>query len=741
MPFDPRRLAVASLHDALSLLLVGLLSLVSTVLAAATASPDFSSALQAASEHRRAGNLRLALEILEGVRVQAGAACPARVLGELGATYFQANRFAEAEPPLREAYARSESALERALFANDLGNLSASRGRREEATRYYQEARQLSPQDPGIAVSAGLNLARLTPTERRSAQLSALRGEIEQVRDEHERARYLVNLGTQARGLHPPATRLAFDSLTQARKLADALRDDWLSAQALDGLAQLYEDDGRTADALKLNDQAIDKLRPQADADLLIGLHWRRGRLLRAEGHEELSLQAYQLAVERIESVRQDIPVTYVDGRSSFRETLEPVYLGLAELLLRRAASASGATRAQLYRRARDAVELIKQTELQDYLGDRCQVQGSTTLSSSRLPQGVAVVYPVILADRLALLVETPQGIEALEVAIDAEALREKAIAFASTVRQAGPDYLVRGQELYDLLLRPIEPMLVASRAEILVVVPDGPLRLVPFAALHDGKRFVVSKYAISIVPGLTIGNVASPAEDLGPVLLAGLSEPGPVLRKLSAEGLEALTSAGPAGDTDSGDLKQGLALPGVSEEIRALSTAIGGSRLLDSEFTADRFRTEVSSGKYRVVHIASHAVFSRSAQSSFILAYDEMLTLAELQRLLRSGEVQANPIDLLSLSACQTAEGDDRAPLGIAGAALQANAGSALGSLWPVEDSATKTLMVRFYELLAKEHQGKSKALQRAQAELLANPAFRHPFYWAPFILVGDWK
>jgi CHAT domain-containing protein len=162
---------------------------------------------------------------------------------------------------------------------------------------------------------------------------------------------------------------------------------------------------------------------------------------------------------------------------------------------------------------------------------------------------------------------------------------------------------------------------------------------------------------------------------------------------------------------------------------------------LLDSEFTADRFRTEVSSGKYRVVHIASHAVFSRSAQSSFILAYDEVLTLAELQRLLRSGEVQANPIDLLSLSACQTAEGDDRAPLGIAGAALQANAGSALGSLWPVEDSATKTLMVRFYELLAKEHQGKSKALQQAQAELLANPAFRHPFYWAPFILVGDWK
>jgi CHAT domain-containing protein len=133
--------------------------------------------------------------------------------------------------------------------------------------------------------------------------------------------------------------------------------------------------------------------------------------------------------------------------------------------------------------------------------------------------------------------------------------------------------------------------------------------------------------------------------------------------------------------------------------------------------------------------------VFSSSAQASFILAYDDVLTLDELQTLLRSGDVQSNPIDLLSLSACQTAEGDDRAPLGIAGAALRAHAVSALGSLWPVEDRATKTLMVRFYELLVTERQSKTRALQRAQTELLANPAFEHPFFWAPFILVGDWK
>jgi CHAT domain-containing protein len=741
MGSDRARLRHAFLNTSSLLLLIALLVAGADVSADEAPSGELSAALEMAGKHRREGNLRLAVEILEGVCRPAGDACPVRVLGELGATYFQANRFSEAEAPLREAYARSQGQPERALFANDLGNLSASRGHGDEAMRYYEEAQRLAPQNSGIAVSAGLNRVRLMPLAQRATQLQTLHGEIAQVQDEYERARYLVNLGTQARELRPPAARLAFETLTDARKLAETLRDDWLAAQALDGLAQLYEDRGRGADALKLNDQAIDKLRAEPDADLLIGLYWRSGRLLRALGREDPALQAYQLAVERIERVRQDIPVTYVDGRSSFRETLEPVYVGLAELLLRQAMRASGESRAQLLRRARDAVELIKQTELQDYLGDRCQVLGTMTLTGSRLPAGVAILYPLILEKQLALLVDTPRGIEVREVAVGAATLREKTTAFAAALRQGSPDYLPRARELYDLLLRPIEPLLAENKTDTLVVVPDGPLRLVPFAALHDGQRFVVSKYATSIAPGLSIGSLARPGKSLGPVLLAGLSEPGPVMSKLTAEGIEALTSGGPVRETPAVDLKAGLALPGVSEELRALSTTTGGSRLLDSEFTAERFRTEVGSGRYRVVHIASHAVFSSSAQSSFVLAYDEVLSLDELQHLLRTGEVESNPIDLLSLSACQTAEGDDRAPLGIAGAALRARAGSALGSLWPVDDSATKSLMVRFYELLAKERQGKAKALRSAQSELLDDPAFQHPFYWAPFILVGDWQ
>jgi CHAT domain-containing protein len=308
-------------------------------------------------------------------------------------------------------------------------------------------------------------------------------------------------------------------------------------------------------------------------------------------------------------------------------------------------------------------------------------------------------------------------------------------------VREAKPEYIGQARALYDLLLRPVEPLLTQGKVETLVVVPDGALRLIPLGALHDGERFAVAKYALATAPGLTITSAPRPGTDLGKVLLAGLSEPGPVLDKLPPQALERLTGTEGSRGVRSPDLKEGLALPGVTEEIRALKDETKGDRLLNSEFTVARFRTQVGTGGYRVVHIASHALFSQRAQTSFILAYDDVLTIDELQTLLRREEVQQNPIDLLSLSACQTAEGDDRAPLGIAGAALRAHAGSALGSLWPVDDEATKMLMVRFYEQLISGKASKAKALQQAQLQLIGNQSFEHPFFWAPFILVGSWQ
>ena len=331
--------------------------------------------------------------------------------------------------------------------------------------------------------------------------------------DARERARFLVNLGSQARALGKPGAPLAYRSLDQAARSHGRPGDRWLLAEAQDALAQLLRGPRPQRDALRLTEDAIAQLQSEPPSELLVELEWRRGRLYRALGRNDLALQSYQSAVEQIEAIRQDIPVEYVDGRSSFRATLEPIYLGLADLTLEQANRADGAQRAQLYRRARDTVELIKQTELQDYLGDRCLVESTRPLSASSLPPRTAVLYPVILDKRLALLLETSDGIQARHVDIDAAAVRAQALAFAASVREMKPEYMSQARALYDLLLRPVEPLLAQGKVETLVVIPDGALRLIPLAALHDGERFVIAKYAIATAPGLTITSASRAGE------------------------------------------------------------------------------------------------------------------------------------------------------------------------------------------------------------------------------------
>ena len=110
------------------------------------------------------------------------------------------------------------------------------------------------------------------------------------------------------------------------------------------------------------------------------------------------------------------------------------------------------------------------------------------------------------------------------------------------------------------------------------------------------------------------------------------------------------------------------------------------------------------------------------------------------LQDMLKGAQSLQNPIEILSLSACETAAGNDRAPLGISGAAMKARAKSVLGTLWPVDDDAAVSVMSQFYRGLAQEGQSKARSLQQAQLQLMRNPQLAHPFYWAPFELIGNW-
>lgn len=187
-------------------------------------------------------------------------------------------------------------------------------------------------------------------------------------------------------------------------------------------------------------------------------------------------------------------------------------------------------------------------------------------------------------------------------------------------------------------------------------------------------------------------------------------------------------------------------ALPGVDRELAEIAANVPSRSILNGEFTALSLGEQIAQTSFPVVHLATHGQFSSNPEETFILTYDEKILMAEFQTLLRSREnrggsnSQISPIELLVLSACQTATGDKRAALGLAGVAVRSRARSTLATLWSVKDDSTSELMADFYREFSAANMSKAEALRRAQVALLQQPQYQHPFYWAPFILVGNW-
>jgi CHAT domain-containing protein len=719
---------------------------------------------------RADGRLELAIEGLTAASQQAATPAEhARAVGELGATLFLAHRYDDATPRLHEAYDALAGAA-RAPYAVDLGNLALVRHQNEVARLYYEEGARAG--DDPVRFSAELNLARLAEPNTRLGVLAQLSSSLAGLPDPHDRARFGLNLGDQAAALGGRGLAIAYAQFTSARALSDQLGDARLSVEARDALARLYEDQHRDADALVLTREAllrVARASPGSVADLLITLDWREARVLRRQGASDEAIAAYWRTVEAIQAVRQDMPITYEDGQSSFSATLEPVYLELVDLLLQRAAQQSAAAREHDLHAVKDLLELLKQAEMQDYLGDRCTVD-AVRAASTAPKAGTAFLYPILLPDRTELLLETASGIVRATVPIGHERMERSVRQFAEALRSDAADFRPQARELYDWLIAPLETPLKEQGVETLVVASDGVLRLVPIGALYDGNQFVIQRFATATVTGLSMTNASPPPGSRPGALVAGLSSPGPVVARLRSfvneTGAAASLSSTPARSlpptrallafarneanvVPDDELARAnaleaervrLALPGVQEEVDALAVTLHASELLNADFTSARFRNQASSGDYPIVHIASHGYFGGSAQDSFILTYDDLLTLGDLQSLLQSQGVRAAPIELLSLSACETAEGNERSPLGISGAAMKARAKSVLGTLWPVSDQAARTVMEQFYTDLESGRYSKAEALRAAQLELLAKPDTAHPFYWAPFVLIGNW-
>jgi CHAT domain-containing protein len=668
-------------------------------------------------------DLRAAVAEAEAIGDQA---LIAQSSGALGNLELVSRHVDLAEPLLQRSRDLASQLGDRNTLAaseNDLGNLYAQTGRTDAAASAYREAitSATAAGDGAFAATVEVNAARLAMQQNDPARardlLSRAVDRLQRAPPSYSGTMALISAGSavfERKGnIAAEDRRVAERAFTAAATAADALHDATLSSLARGDLGRLYQQTSRVAEASRLTDEALFAAQRGEAPELSFRWDWQQARLAWQQGHWDSALAGYRRAVAALQSVRQDIPVEYHNGRSSYRTTFGPLYLEFADLLLRRSA-ADPAHAAPLIREARDTIETLKESELQDYFRDTCVTSFEARQQSiETVAPGTAVLYPISLPDRLELLVSFGQDQRQFTIAVPEPALRTEVQRFRELLeKRTTNEYLVPARQLYDQIVRPIDPLLSEHHIDTLVIVPDEVLRIVPFAALHDGRNFLIERYATAVAPSMHLIEPKPLAAGPRVALVLGISQ--------SVQGF--------------GDL------PNVLHEVSAVHDIEGGKELVNNAFTEAHFAGELKTTPYNIVHIASHGQFGDDPKKTFLLAYDGELNMNELETDIKYGERRENALELLVLSACETATGDDRAALGLAGVALKAGARSALASLWYVSDQAAGELVVDFYRALQSPGESKAHALQAAQRKLASSARYAHPAYWAPFLLIGNW-
>ena len=294
--------------------------------------------------------------------------------------------------------------------------------------------------------------------------------------------------------------------------------------------------------------------------------------------------------------------------------------------------------------------------------------------------------------------------------------------------------YLEPAQNLYQWLIAPLTEELDAKEIQNIAFIMDVGLRTLPIAALHDGESFLVQKYSVGMMPSLSLTDTRYQNIQNASVLAMGASE---------------FTNLNP--------------LPAVPAEMKIITQEIRqGASFLNQDFTLQNIQKQHAEKQYPIVHLATHGEFNPGDLSnSYIQLWDQKLGLNDIRQL----GLHDPAVDLLVLSACQTAVGNEEAELGFAGLAVQAGVKTAIASLWYVSDEGTFGLMTEFYKQLGIAPI-KAEAMRQAQLSMIngnveieggqlrgsrgtytlpeslqsaENQKLTHPYYWAAFTLIGS--
>ena len=636
----------------------------------------------------------------------------------------------------------------------------------EQAVDYFKQSYDLASIEPDMAAQMR-SLLSLIPAYERADNSAAAQHErslalqlLAQLPDSQTKAFAAIQLAdmlaplpvrqSQALLNAMPLTRAvaaeSADLLNQAQQIGEAIENPRVVSFALGKLGNLDERASRYAQALEKTQAArLAADQNLAARDSLYLWEWQLARIYSAQGNPVAAAQAYRQSVSLLEQIRSDILNANRDLQFDFRDTVEPIYRQYVALNLTAVPEeVSLSTGEQAFAEldtALTTLDSLKVAELQSYFANDCVIVPTATRVDEVGNSAATAVFSTAILEKssdskqLVAIASFPDGRKKIsQISVTQSEIEAQINQFRRTLESGRSEYISEydygpSQQLYQWLIEPFEQEL--ANVETLVFVNDGLLRSVPMAALHDGQQFLIEKFAVATTPSLTL---TAPERIARPTnlnaLLMGVSEPSQVPgRSFSA-------------------------LQAVNEELAMVSQQFPKSDvLLNQDFSLAALRQTLAAKDYRILHMATHGTFGFEPEDNFVVMgakqsgaagdFNETLTISELDTLIREvSDPTRAAIELLTLTACETAIGDNRSTLGLAGVAIRAGVRSAIATLWSVSDDASAALIAQFYDNLKSPELTKAQAMQQAQIAMLRSDDFveQHPYRWAPFILIGNW-
>ncbi|MFN6565790.1 CHAT domain-containing protein [Dendronalium sp. ChiSLP03b] len=475
----------------------------------------------------------------------------------------------------------------------------------------------------------------------------------------------------------------------------------------------------------------------------------------------DFASQMYQKAYLTLQSLRRELVAGNPDAQFAFQNDIESVYRDYVDLLLW-----DNNPDEEHLAKAREVIASLQAVELENFLRLACPEFNLEEIDQiiDQQPIKTAFLYPIVLDDRIEVILKLPnnlkltdrvkeeskndrvQNLKHYSTAIDQTTVAEQIKKLQINVKEYTFNAVINKLQLdleedytfkdvnkeaklvYNWLIKGAEDYLKDQEIETLVFALDTNLRNIPLAALvvDDNDRekqpkYLIDNYTLALAPRLEI----------------------PEAKALQGKGLKILAAGLKEQEINP---KKYPKLNYVETEIKAIeeipNSGYSVTKLIDWEFKIDKFKNEINTFDFRVLHLATHGEFSSSPEKTFLLAYDQPIKMNQVGEIFRKqAQRQPEPIEILMLSACETATGDKRATLGISGVGVRAGARSAIASLWTLDDQISVDFTKIFYkQLIDPKVTTKAQALQQAQKALKDLPGREHPRYWAPYILLGNW-